>query len=194
MKPIERKTKGEILSQDWKTIQQLSERELRSQLRTLNDVANKRLQRLEQAGVDSPAMVGRGEKGKFTVPREATKQELQKSLSEVSDFIQQKTSSVKAARSYTESANELADTMGFDQTKAGRKAMWDIIDKFKETYPDKASQWGSDKIHQQIADIVAETGYADPQHIMSIMSDENEYDDDFDLFDDTTDELMDYDF
>lgn len=80
----------------------LTDKELRQVVRTLADAGNKRLKRLEQAGLgNSPAasFISR-EGGKFSTKGKSTRGALQKELQRELNFFSAKTSNVKSAREY----------------------------------------------------------------------------------------------
>lgn len=79
----------------------LSDKELRQVVRTLADAGNKRLKRLEQAGLgNSPAASFISRDGKFSTKGKTSRGALQKELQRELNFFSAKTSNVKSAREY----------------------------------------------------------------------------------------------
>lgn len=97
----------------------LSKTELRQAVSRLADAANKRLKRLEKSDVVSPAyMEAKEADSKFSTSGKS-EIELQIEFRRVSNFLQDKTSTIKGSRAYMEEARQnLKDTFGIDINKS----------------------------------------------------------------------------
>ena len=97
----------------------LSKTELRQAVSRLADAANKRLKRLEKSDVASPAYREATEGGNKFSTRGKSEIELQIEFRRVSNFLQDKTSTIKGSRAYMEEARQnLKDTFGIDINKS----------------------------------------------------------------------------
>lgn len=97
----------------------LSKTELRQAVSRLADAANKRLKRLEKSGVVSPAYMEAKEADSKFSTRGKSEIELQIEFRRVSNFLQDKTSTIKGSRAYMEEARQnLKDTFGIDINKS----------------------------------------------------------------------------
>lgn len=170
-----KKTLSEIRSQSWKDIQQLNKKELKEQINTLNTIANKRIRRLQDRDLESPAT---REIELLRMKQTDTKQGLQKQLSQTLNFLEMKTSTIKGAKEYTDYSNELARRMGLPETHEGRQEAWSILEKYRQHKP-AVIQTGSDEKYRQIADIVGNTGYTIPEDIEDVRQQQQTFKDDF---------------
>lgn len=173
-----KKTLKEIQSQSWLDIQQLNKNELREQINTLNTIANKRIRRLQERDLESPAT---REMELLRMQKSDTKQGLQKQLSTTLNFLEMKTSTIKGAKDYTKLSNELAKSMGFPETKQGRKDAWSVLEKYREHKP-AVVQSGSDEKYRQIAEIVGKTGVTDPKDLEKMRQELDQFTDEFDFW------------
>ena len=97
----------------------LSKTELRQAVSRLADAANKRLKRLGKSDLPSPAYMEATEAGSKFSTRGKSEIELQIEFRRVSNFLQDKTSTIKGARAYMEEARQnLKDTFGIDINKS----------------------------------------------------------------------------
>lgn len=97
----------------------LSKTELRQAVSRLADAANKRLKRLEKSDLASPAYMEATEGGNKFSTRGKSEIELQIEYRRVSNFLQDKTSTIKGSRAYMEEARQnLKDTFGIDINKS----------------------------------------------------------------------------
>lgn len=97
----------------------LSKTELRQAVSRLADAANKRLKRLEKSDVVSPAYMEAKEADSKFSTRGKSEIELQIEFRRVSNFLQDKTSTIKGSRAYMEEARQnLKDTFGIDINKS----------------------------------------------------------------------------
>ena len=174
-----KKTSSEIRSQSWKEIQQLSKRELKEQINTLNAVANKRIKRLQDRDLMSPAVK---EIEQFRLKQSETKQGLQKQLSQLTNFLDMKTSTITGAKEYTKFTDTLAKEMNLTEDKNARGKVWEILEHYRETHP-HIVQTGSKEVYERIASIVGNTGVTDPEELERIRQQETEFVDDFEYFD-----------
>lgn len=184
-----KKTMQEILNQSWKDVQQLSTKELKTQINTLNAVANKRIKRVKELDIESPAT--RDLEEFFKLEQSNNKQGLQKQFSRLTDFLSMPTTTIKGAREYTQLSNELAKLMGYEETKQGRTDAWDLLEKYRAKYPNVIST-GSDPKYHQIAKIVGKYGVTDLDDIEKIRQFEDTFKDDFEYFeeDEGNDEVI----
>lgn len=97
----------------------LSKTELRQAVSRLADAANKRLKRLGKSDLASPAYMEATEGGNKFSTRGKSEIELQIEFRRVSNFLQDKTSTIKGARAYMEEARQnLKNTFGIDINKS----------------------------------------------------------------------------
>ena len=183
-----RKTSSEIRSQSWKDIQQLSKKELKEQINTLNAVVNKRIKRLQEKNLLSPAT---RELEYFRLKPTDTKQGLQKQLSQLTNFLDMKTSTIKGAKQYTKFTDNLAEKMNLSEDPRSREKVWELLEKYRETNP-HVVQTGSKEIYEQIARISGEYNTSDIEEIERLRQSENTFEDDFNYFeeDEDNDEII----
>lgn len=97
----------------------LSKTELRQAVSRLADAANKRLKRLSKSDVVSPAYMEAMDNGNKFSTRGKSEIELQIEFRRVSNFLQDKTSTIKGSREYMEETRKnLKDAFGIDINKA----------------------------------------------------------------------------
>ena len=97
----------------------LSKTELRQAVSRLADAANKRLKRLEKSDIVSPAYMEATEAGSKFSTRGKSEIELQIEFRRVTNFLQDKTSTIKGSRAYMEEARQnLKNTFGIDINKS----------------------------------------------------------------------------
>ena len=183
-----KKTSKEIRGQSWKEIQQLSKRELKEQINTLNAVANKRIKRLQEKKLLSPAT---RELEKFTLKPTDTKQGLQKQLSQLTNFLDMKTSTITGAKQYTKFTDDLAKQMNISEDPQSRKKVWELLERYRESNP-HIVQTGSKEIYEQIARISGKYNTLDIEEIERLRQFENTFEDDFNYFeeDEDNDEII----
>lgn len=155
-----------ILDANIQDIKDLSDKDLRANVTKLMSAANKRIKRLEKAGLHSPALreVERTG-GKFSVAGKNRTQLLQE-LQRIKSFYSMETSSVKGAKKNVENIKSgmkkaLSDkgmltedvaTSIDDMSEADRDRLWEAVDKMRELKPNdfnykewlaKVAKWAS---------------------------------------------------
>ena len=97
----------------------LSKTELRQAVSRLADAANKRLKRMSKSDVVSPAYMEAMDSGNKFSTRGKSEIELQIEFRRVSNFLQDKTSTIKGAKEYIEETRQnLKDAFGIEINKS----------------------------------------------------------------------------
>lgn len=93
---------SQVLAMSFEQIEAMNDRELRQALTAMNSAANKRLRRLEQAGLSgfSPAALARSGMLFKSPGRSAERWQLESALAEVRQFMGSPSSTSKGARTY----------------------------------------------------------------------------------------------
>ena len=131
-----RLTKDEVLSFPIEKIERATEKELREYTRVLNDVANKRLKRLEETGYYkvSPAYVavdkgGRRGQGKFSLKDAKTRNQVLAEFTRVKGFITSSTSTISGSKKLQQDLSKrLQKNLTFDE----QIKMWRINNELKK--------------------------------------------------------------
>lgn len=123
--PKEFKTVNDILSMSNKMFDKLTEPELRKVTTKLVSAANKRLKRMEQKGVKSPAyeeVMTSG--GKFSI-KGKTEQQVRNEFIRIKKFMQSETGTIKGATKYEKEIIKRLEKGGV--TGVNSSNVWDII-------------------------------------------------------------------
>lgn len=123
----------DILSISPQQLKNLGESDLRRLSTRLVSSANKRLRRIEQAGVESPALREVKESGGAFSVKGKSYNQLQHEFARARRFFKSKTSTVQGSRKYTQKFNDF--TQGLDPSK--QKGFFDVLSKLRQT--DKAT-------------------------------------------------------
>lgn len=118
-----------ILSIKPEQIKGLNEGDLRRLTSRLVSSANKRIRRLEKAGVESPALREIRESGGALSVKGKNYNQLQKELSRARKFFRSKTSTVAGARKYSNKFREF--TKGLNEEE--QKDFFDVLSKLRQT-------------------------------------------------------------
>ena len=154
-----KRTVKSILDMDWGELSKLSTEELRKVSMQLNSAANKRLRRLEQAGETewSPAYTyTRRSKGDFSVKGLKSRTELKNEIQRASSFMTAKTSTVKGAKEYRKTAEEMFTPEGEDRisvqdlTKKQKNTIFRALDRLREEDAALVHNIGSDVIIKEL--------------------------------------------
>lgn len=152
-------TVKEILDLDWSALSKISTPDLRKLSMQLNSAANKRLRRLEQAGFDewSPAYgYTRRSRGDFSVKGLTTRTELKNEIQRASSFLTSKTSTLKGAAEYKETAEKMFTPEGEEQisledlTKKQKNTIFRALDRLREENASMVYNIGSDVIIKEL--------------------------------------------
>lgn len=143
----------DIMDIDIDTFNALGERELRAITSRLVSASNKRIRRLEQKNIISPAIQSLGSKGMFTTklaPNVSAQQRVNKLRSEFArarNFLQMKTSTYKGYQSYKKQVREdLESQMGRTISDSEISRAYDILHKLQQS--GAVSGRGSSGSHQ----------------------------------------------
>lgn len=165
----------------------LTRNELAKVVSKLASAANKRIKRLIQSGVPSPALIGRVERGKvkFSVKGKNV-DELKKEYLEVKSYLSSETSTVKGARKVM---NTVIDTLknknGIEITENQYKDFFKIYERVKEADPYISSQQMKYKVFEAISN---KMDYANPDDVIDSVIDDLE-----NLYEQSMKESDDYD-
>lgn len=118
--------------------------------------AEKRLDKLEEAGlIDSPAYRGYIVSGAST-SMDTTQQKLRHNVLEAFNFIHAKTSIVEEALNY----NSWLDAhLGKETTTDERQAIWDVVHEFENKFGQAFEGYGYDEAIKKIAQVSRASGY-----------------------------------
>lgn len=109
----------DIMHMDIDEFSHLTKSELRQAVSRLADAANKRLKRLSKSDVVSPAYMEVLDNGNKFSTRGKSEIELQIEFRRVSNFLQDKTSTIKGSRAYMEETRKnLKDAFGIEINKS----------------------------------------------------------------------------
>lgn len=109
----------DIMQMDIDEFSHLSKTELRQAVSRLADAANKRLKRMSKSDVVSPAYMEAMDSGNKFSTKGKSEIELQIEFRRVSNFLQDKTSTIKGAKEYMEETRKnLKDSFGIEINKS----------------------------------------------------------------------------
>lgn len=151
----------------------LTRKELAKVVSKLASASNKRIKRLIQSGVPSPALIGLIERGKvhFGVKGKNIDQ-LKKEYLEVKSYLSSETSTVKGARKVM---NTVIDTLknkkGIEITENQYKDFFKIYERVKEVDPYISSQQMKYKVFESISN---KMDYANPDDVIDSVIDDLE--------------------
>ena len=162
-------TVREILDIDISDVNRFSEKTLRAAVQTLSSAANKRVRRINAAGVISPAVRATEQHGKFT-PKGKSRNQLLSEFVRAVNFLRSETSTVKGARKFTDNIRKnlgLNKTATAEEITSENKGFWNT---FADLYNNAQNLWthsrlGSQVVQQQIMDIRAENPNATWQDV-----------------------------
>ena len=162
-------TVRELLDIDITDVNKFNEKTLRAAVQTLSSAANKRVRRINAAGVISPAVRAVEQHGNFT-PKGKNRNQLLSEFVRAVNFLQSETSTVAGARKFTDNIRKnlgLNKTATAEEIASENKGFWNT---FTDLYNNAQNLWthsrlGSPKIQQIITDIRAENPNATWQEI-----------------------------
>ena len=162
-------TVRELLDIDISDVNKFNEKTLRAAVQTLSSAANKRVLRINAAGVISPAVRTVEQHGKFT-PKGKSRNQLLSEFVRAVNFLQAETSTVRGARKFTDNIRKnlgLNKTATAEEIKSENKGFWNT---FTDLYNNAQNLWthsrlGSPKVQQIITDIRTENPNATWQEI-----------------------------
>lgn len=117
----------------------MSEPELKMAIRVMSDVANKRIKRLQGAGLEgSPALSA--SETHYGIPKgDQSKQSLMNAAAAVHHFLSYESSTVTGRKAQISRAGErFRQEFGEDWTPSQRAAFWEGYQRFKNRYPNTA--------------------------------------------------------
>lgn len=136
--------------------QKMGRDEFRKAIQATIDAANKRLKRLEESKMISPAyQSAMSSGGKFTL-RGKNRNELIKEGARAIAFINMKTSTVKGARSYENSFISKLSNKAKGITDDQRAALFDGFRKIEQISPVGLNLYGSDRLIRLLADSIVD--------------------------------------
>lgn len=165
-------TVREILDIDISDVNKFNEKTLRAAVQTLSDAANKRVRRINNAGVVSPAVRAAEQQGKFT-PKGKNRNQLLSEFVRAVNFLQSETSTVRGARKFTD---KIRKNLGMNKTATAEdldnenKKFWNT---FLDLYNNAQNLWthsilGSQVVKQVLTDIRSENPNATWQEIANL--------------------------
>lgn len=153
-------TVRELLDIDISDVNKFNEKTLRAAVQTLSSTANKRVRRINNAGVVSPAVRAAEQQGKFT-PKGKNRNQLLSEFVRTVNFLQSETSTVKGARKFTDKIRKnlgMNKTATADEINNENKNYWntytDLYNKAQNLWTH--SRLGSLRVQEIITDIRAE--------------------------------------
>lgn len=162
-------TVRELLDIDISDVSKFNEKTLRAAVQTLSSTANKRVRRINAAGVVSPAVRAIEQHGNFT-PKGKNRNQLLSEFVRVVNFLQSETSTVAGARKFTDKIRQnlgMNKTATAEEINSENKNYWNT---FSDLYNNAQNLWthsrlGSQNVQQIITDIRAENPNATWQEI-----------------------------
>ena len=148
-----------ILDMSWNDLSKLSTKELRKISTQLNSAANKRLRRLESSNAQewSPAyQYTRRARGDFSTKGLKTRTDLKNEIQRASSFMTAKTSTLKGAKQYKETAAQMFTPEGEDKisiedlTKKQKNTIFRALDRLREENAALVYNIGSDIIIKEL--------------------------------------------
>ena len=153
-------TVRELLDIDITDVNKFNEKTLRAALQVLSSAANKRVRRINAAGVISPAVRAVEQHGKFT-PKGKSRNQLLSEFVRAVNFLQSETSTVAGARKFTDKMRKnlgLNKAATAEEINNENKNYWntytDLYNKAQNLWTH--SRLGSAKVQEIITDIRAE--------------------------------------
>lgn len=131
-----------------KNVAEMTRQEIAKECRRYFDMANKRIKRLENSGVLSPALHAVMKEGKFYAKGKDLNQ-LRHEYSRVMAFLNMSTSTVAGARQYESHINNI---MGGALTDKQKSTLFDAFRRIKEVSPAGLMSYGSDRLISYLAD------------------------------------------
>lgn len=133
-----------------KEFRSMTRQELAKECRRYFDMANKRINRLEQSGVLSPALHAVNSSGGKFYAKGADLHQLQHEYARCINFLNMGTSTVTAARKYE---NNLAEKLGGHKlTDKQRRFLFTAFREIRKVSPAGIMNYGSDRLIQYLAD------------------------------------------
>lgn len=159
----------ELLDIDITDVNKFNEKTLRAAVQTLSDAANKRVRRINAAGVISPAVRAVEQHGNFT-PKGKNRNQLLSEFVRAVNFLQAETSTVAGARKFTDNIRKnlgLNKTATAEEINSENSNFWNT---FLDLYNSAQNLWthsrlGSNDVQQKIMDIRTENPNATWQEI-----------------------------
>ena len=153
-------TVRELLDIDISDVNKFNEKTLRAAVQTLSSAVNKRVRRINAAGVISPAVRAVEQHGKFT-PKGKSRNQLLSEFVRAVNFLQSETSTVAGARKFTDKMRKnlgLNKAATAEEINNENKNYWntytDLYNKAQNLWTH--SRLGSAKVQEIITDIRAE--------------------------------------
>lgn len=132
-----------------KNVAEMTRNEIAKECRRLFDMANKRIKRLENSGLLSPALHAVLKEGKFYAKGKDLNQ-LRHEYARVHAFLNMDTSTVGGARKYEK---HLVSIMGGKNlSDAQRSTLFDAFRRIKEVSPAMLMSYGSERLIAYLAD------------------------------------------
>ena len=162
-------TVRELLDIDISDVNKFNEKTLRAAVQTLSNAANKRVRRINSAGVISPAVRAVEQHGNFT-PKGKNRNQLLSEFVRAVNFLNAETSTTRGARKFTDNIRKnigLNKTATAEEITNENKNFWNT---FTDIYNNAQNLWthsrlGSQNVQQIITDIRAENPNANWQEI-----------------------------
>lgn len=136
----------------------MSRSELYKAVKPTIDAANKRLKRLENSEILSPAysnVIERG--GKFSTAG-LDRNELIKESSRAISFMNMETSTLKGAKQYENNLVSKLSNKAKSITQSQRKVLFDAFRKLEQISPQGLNLYGSDKLIRMLGDNIVDSG------------------------------------
>ena len=129
-------TVNDFVNMDYDEFNRLSEIELRRAVRRMSDTANKRLKRLDEKGISTPATQSVDRSGgKFSTKGKSLNQ-LRAEYTRVKNFLKSETSTVKGYKNFQSSTLKSLGIKQNEITPKQFQKLWSSYDKLKEIHPE----------------------------------------------------------
>lgn len=159
-------TTRDILDMDYNEFNSMNERQLRKVVSQLNQVANKRIKRLQNTDTYSYALASIESKtsnNKFQSTGKENVNELRSKFINVRNFLNMKTSTVTGAK---QEHKKIVERIGGDLPDNIMREFWRTYKKLEEMSPNFTKVYGSERMQQFIRNEIVSQGEYDQAQIL----------------------------
>lgn len=140
-------------SQVKKDVSEMTRKELSKEMQKMVNTANKRITRLEQQGLVSPAYNAVMEGGGRFSTRGKTLNQLRKEYARIQAFMQMSTATVSGAKTFT---NKIDAMLGDTYSDTLKSKIFEAFRKVTSHFPPELNAYDSKNVLREIADTIVE--------------------------------------
>lgn len=160
----------ELMQLDFNTFNSMTKNELKAAVRTAADVAAKRLNRIKDKGLSTPASRAFEDSGGKVSVKGKDINALRSELARTLDFLKAETSTISGYRDFkADVVDAIKDKGGVDISDADFEAFWKAYDKLKESDPIVATHSMRYLAMEELTEVLKSTNN-DPEEAVRIMS------------------------